>query len=207
MVPTGLPFSAMTKGGRSWSMTPGFSIRKDSIAAEALGRMLRRYLVPDYLDSVIVLAFVVGVFTASNLLAHEAGLLAVTVMGMRLANMKGVPLEDILSFKETLTILLISVLFIVLAARLDVAQLAEVGKGVVLVFMAIQFVAQPLKVWASTWGSGLRWQEKALIAWIGPRGIVAAAVSAASAAVSAPRITVPDTVRATASMSDSSGAS
>lgn len=148
------------------------------IAAEALGRMLRRYLVPDYLDSVIVLAFVVGVFTASNLLAHEAGLLAVTVMGMRLANMKGVPLEDILSFKETLTILLISVLFIVLAARLDVAQLAEVGKGVVLVFMAIQFVAQPLKVWASTWGSGLRWQEKALIAWIGPRGIVAAAVSA-----------------------------
>lgn len=147
------------------------------IAAEALGRMLRRYLVPDYLDNVIVLAFVVGVFTAANMLAHEAGLLAVTVMGMRLANMKGVPLENILSFKETLTLLLISVLFIVLAARLDVGRLTEVGKGVVLVFMAIQFVAQPLKVWASTWGSGLRWQEKVLIAWIGPRGIVAAAVS------------------------------
>ncbi|MDD2407313.1 MAG: sodium:proton antiporter [Tepidiphilus sp.] len=147
-------------------------------AAELLGRMLRHYLVPDYLDNVIVLAFVVGVFTAANMLAHEAGLLAVTVMGMRLANMKGVPLENILSFKETLTILLISVLFIVLAARLDVERLAEVGKGVVLVFLAIQFVAQPLKVWASTTGSGLRWQEKAMIAWIGPRGIVAAAVSA-----------------------------
>lgn len=147
-------------------------------AAEVLGRLLRRYLVPDYLINVTVLAFVVGVFAASNGLAHESGLLAVTVMGIRLANMKGVPLEDILSFKETLTLLLISVLFIVLAARLDVGQFTEVGRGVVLVFLAIQFVAQPLKVWVSTWGSGMDWREKAMIAWIGPRGIVAAAVSA-----------------------------
>lgn len=139
--------------------------------------MLRRHLLPEYLINAVVLALVVTVFTISNVLAHESGLLAVTVMGIRLANMRGVPLDNVLDFKETLTILFISVLFIVLAARIDFATMGAVGFGALLVLAAIQFVAQPLKVWVSAIGSPLRWQEKLLIAWIGPRGIVAAAIS------------------------------
>lgn len=142
-----------------------------------LGVMLRRHWLPDFLINVVVLAFVLTVFTTSNLLAHESGLLAVTVMGIWMANMKNVPLEDVLHFKETLTILFISGLFILLAARIDFATLAQVGFGSLLVFLAIQFVAQPLKVWLSGIGTGMSWQEKLMIAWIGPRGIVAAAVS------------------------------
>lgn len=147
------------------------------VGGQFLGQLLRRHLLPEYLINAVVLALVVTVFTLSNVLAHESGLLAVTVMGIRLANMRGVPLDNVLDFKETLTILFISVLFIVLAARIDFATMGAVGFGALLVLAAIQFVAQPLKVWLSAIGSPLRWQEKLLIAWIGPRGIVAAAIS------------------------------
>jgi len=142
-----------------------------------LGQLLARHALPDYLINVTVLAAVLAVFTTSNVLAEESGLLAVTVMGIWLANMRGVPLEDILHFKETLSILFISGLFILLAARIDPATLSQVGLGAALVLAAILFVAQPLKVWLSTIGSDLNWREKLMIAWIGPRGIVAAAVS------------------------------
>lgn len=142
-----------------------------------LGQVLSRHVLPDYLINVTVLAAVLAVFTTSNVLAEESGLLAVTVMGIWLANMRGVPLEDILHFKETLSILFISGLFILLAARIDPATLSQVGLGAILVLAAIVFVAQPLKVWLSAIGSDLSWREKTMIAWIGPRGIVAAAVS------------------------------
>jgi len=141
------------------------------------GMVLRRHWLPDYLINVSVLAAVLAVFTASNVLAEESGLLAVTVMGILMANMRGVPLDDVLHFKETLSLLFISGLFILLAARIEPYTLTQVGFGSVLVLLAIQLVAQPLKVWLSAIGSGMSWREKVMIAWIGPRGIVAAAVS------------------------------
>lgn len=142
-----------------------------------LGIVLRRHWLPEYLINVVVLACVLAVFTLSNLLADESGLLAVTVMGILLANMRGVPLADVLHFKESLTILFISGLFILLAARIHPAMFSAIGLGAVFVLLAIQFVAQPLKVWVSAIGSDLNWREKLMIAWIGPRGIVAAAIS------------------------------
>jgi len=142
-----------------------------------LGVVLRRHALPEFLINVVVLASVLAVFTASNLLADESGLLAVTVMGILLANMRGVPLADVLHFKESLTLLFISGLFILLAARIHPAMFSAIGFGAILVLLAIQFVAQPLKVWLSAIGSGLSWREKLMIAWIGPRGIVAAAIS------------------------------
>lgn len=148
-----------------------------AVGGYLLGVVLRRHWLPDFLINVVVLAAVLSVFTASNLLAHESGLLAVTVMGIWMANMKNVPLDDVLHFKETLTILFITGLFILLAARIDFATLAQVGFGSLLVFLAIQFIAQPLKVWLAGIGTDLSWREKLMIAWIGPRGIVAAAIS------------------------------
>lgn len=142
-----------------------------------LGVVLRRHWLPEFLINVVVLASVLAVFTTSNLLADESGLLAVTVMGILLGNMRGVPLADVLHFKESLTILFISGLFILLAARIHPAMFSAIGFGAILVLLAIQFIAQPLKVWLSAIGSGLNWREKLMIAWIGPRGIVAAAIS------------------------------
>ncbi len=144
----------------------------------ALGEALRRDWLPAYLYNIATLAAVFAAFAVSNELAEESGLLAVTVMGIYLGNRKGVPIEEILAFKESLSLLLITVLFILLAARLDFSKLAELGGLVVGVFLAVQFIARPLKVAYCTWGSNLGMGERALLAWIAPRGIVAAAVSA-----------------------------
>ncbi|MBD3815931.1 MAG: cation:proton antiporter, partial [Halothiobacillus sp.] len=94
-----------------------------------LGLILRRHLLPEYLVNVVVLATVLAVFTASNLMADESGLIAVTVMGILLANMRAVPLAEILHFKESLTILFISGLFILLAARIQPAMFSSIGFG------------------------------------------------------------------------------
>jgi NhaP-type Na+/H+ or K+/H+ antiporter len=143
-----------------------------------LGHILRRHWLPEYLHNLAALSFVVSLFALSNGIQEESGLLAVTVMGMWLANMKGVSVEDIIDFKENLSVVLISALFIILAARIDFAQFEILGWGALGVFLAMQFIARPLKVALATWGSTLSWRERALLAWIAPRGIVAAAIAA-----------------------------
>lgn len=143
-----------------------------------LGTLLRRGWVPDSLINLSVLALVFGAFALSNALEHESGLLAVTVMGIWLANRPGVPVRDILEFKETLSQILLSALFILLAARVAPSQLLDLGWPALAVLAAMLWVGRPLKVLFSTWGSGLNWRERSLLAWIAPRGIVAAAVSA-----------------------------
>ncbi|TDR23688.1 sodium/proton antiporter (CPA1 family) [Marinicella litoralis] len=149
-----------------------------AVAGAFMGLVLRRHWLPEYLHNVFTLTLVFAVFAVSDLLAHESGLLAVTVMGMWLANSKNTPIEDILNFKESLTVLLISGLFIILAARLDLEQFLQIGWLSIVLFLVIQFVARPLKIFVSTWGSDLTLKEKVILSWIAPRGIVAAAVSA-----------------------------
>lgn len=147
-------------------------------AGHALGEALRRHWLPEYLYNVATLTLVFGAFAAANHLQAESGLIAVTAMGMWLGNMRGVPVEEILNFKESLSVLLISGLFIVLAARVEPAQVLALGWGAVAVLAAMQLLIRPLKVGLSTIGSKLDWRERLLIAWIAPRGIVAAAISA-----------------------------
>lgn len=149
-----------------------------AIGALTLAFLLRRQWLPEYLQSFGSLALVLLTFTLSNEIAHESGLLAVTVMGMILANLRGLAIDEILSFKEHLSTLLISALFILLAARLSwPLPPGALWSGLAILLVA-QFLARPLAVLASSLGGGLSWRERALVAWIAPRGIVAAAVSA-----------------------------
>ncbi|MBV4460142.1 sodium:proton antiporter [Pseudomonas sp. COR58] len=143
-----------------------------------LGTVIRRQWLPEYLHNLASLAAVLGIFIAANQVTHESGLLAVTLMGMWLANMKGVDVRHILHFKENLSVLLISGLFILLAARLDLDALIGLGPLVLILLLVIQLIARPLNVLLSTAGSSLSWRERTLLCWIAPRGIVAAAVSA-----------------------------
>lgn len=143
-----------------------------------LGLVLRRHLLPEFLHNVAALTLVFAAFAIANAVQEESGLLAVTVMGLWLANMPRVNVTNILDFKESLSVLLISGLFIILAARIDPAQFQALGWAGLGVFLAIQFVARPAKVAVATWGSSLPWRERTLLAWIAPRGIVAAAVAA-----------------------------
>jgi NhaP-type Na+/H+ or K+/H+ antiporter len=147
-------------------------------AGYLFGVVLRRHWLPTYLHNLATLTLVIAVFVFSNHLHEESGLLSVTVMGIWLANMKWVDVEEILHFKESLSMILISILFIVLAARITFAELFELGVGALLVLGVIQFLARPLTVMVSTAGTGMSWSERHLLAWIAPRGIVAAAVSA-----------------------------
>lgn len=143
-----------------------------------LGFILKRRWVPEYLENMATLSMVFVSFSVANMLAHESGLLAVTLMGMWLANQKDIRISEILNFKEHLTVLLISGLFIILAARLTLDDLIALGWMPFALLAIMQFIARPLSVWVSAIGSTLSWQEKSLLSWIAPRGIVAAAVSA-----------------------------
>jgi len=142
------------------------------------GQVLRRHWLPEFLHNIAILALVWGLFALSNLLQHESGLVTVTVMGIWLANMPGVDMDEILDFKESLSIILISLLFILLAARIDLAILTDLGWPAVFVLLAIQFLARPLNIMVAALGSSLTWPERHMLAWIAPRGIVAAAIAA-----------------------------
>lgn len=142
-----------------------------------LGLGLRNYYLPDYLHNISTLLVVVALFAITDALVHESGLLAVTAMGVWLANMRDVHIDDILDFKESLSLLLISGLFILLASRLELDTLAAIALPALGVVLIVQFVARPLKILVSTWPGGLTWPERGLLAWIAPRGIVAAAIA------------------------------
>ncbi len=152
-----------------------------TVAAVTLGVLLRNLWIPEYLKNYAALAFVTTTFVVSNYFKHESGLIAVTLMGIILVNMPGVHIRSILNFKENLTTVLVSILFIILAARIDFSALYYLGFGALGVLIAMQFIARPLKVFACTYNSGFSLAERLMLAWVGPRGIVAAAVCAAFA--------------------------
>ncbi|WP_035239810.1 cation:proton antiporter [Desulfobacter vibrioformis] len=149
-----------------------------AVCGYGFGMAIRKHWIPEFMHNLFAFSLVLGAFVFSNHLQHESGLVTVTVMGIWLANMKDVSIGDILDFKEHISILLISVLFIMLAARLDIDELIALGWGMSFLFIAIQFLARPMNIMVSSIGSSLTWPERHMLAWIAPRGIVAAAISA-----------------------------
>ncbi len=148
------------------------------LGAEIIILLLKRHWIPDFLQNPVSLMIVVAVFTASNLLQTESGLLAVTLMGIILANQRWVNVKHIIEFKENLRVLLISGLFITLAARLTIRDLTYIINLTSLVFLGILILlVRPLAVFLSTLRAKLNWPDKIFLSWMAPRGIVAAAVS------------------------------
>ncbi|CAA6805490.1 MAG: Na(+):H(+) antiporter [uncultured Thiotrichaceae bacterium] len=142
-----------------------------------LAKAFKRGMVPEYLKSPLILATVLLVYTLTNRVQGEAGLLATTILGITLANQKLDTLHELKRFKEYVTILLVSSTFIVLTADIDPAILLKLGwEGWTLIALLI-FVIRPLSIYFSTIATGIKWQERLLLAWIAPRGIVAAAVA------------------------------
>jgi hypothetical protein len=139
---------------------------------------IKRNYIPHYLLNVVSLSTVLLVFVESDIFAHESGLLAVVVMGMVLGNMDLPNKKELLYFKESLSILLISILFILLAANINIADLQLILTWQTLVLFAIiVFIIRPVGVFLSTRGSNLKFNEKLFIGWVGPRGIVAAGIA------------------------------
>lgn len=142
------------------------------------GMAIRHRVIPDFLRNYAGLAALLTVFAAAEAIRGESGLLAVTVMGVWLANMRDVELDDVLNFKESLTLVLVAALFIVLAARLNITALQQLGWGAVVLLLLLQFVVGPMRAFVSSIGSPLNTREMLFLGWVFPRGIVAAAISA-----------------------------
>ncbi len=146
--------------------------------AHALNFTMNKKWIPHYLLNVVSLASVLGVFILSDTFAHESGLLAVVMMGMVLGNSQSKYLKDLLYFKETLSILLISILFILLSANINFKDLMLIYNWeTIILFTLVVFVIRPVAVLLSTYKSTLSLKEKLFISWVGPRGIVAAGIA------------------------------
>ncbi|VXB48056.1 cation:proton antiporter [Maribacter litoralis] len=146
--------------------------------AHALTFLIKKTFIPHYLLNVVSLSVVLGVFVMSDVFAHESGLLAVVVMGMVMGNTNLPNIKELLYFKESLSILLISILFILLAANINIADLELIFTWkTIALFLAIVLVIRPLGVFLSSIGSNLKFNEKLFISWVGPRGIVAAGIA------------------------------
>ena len=148
------------------------------VIAKLMVYLLERYWIPDFLQNAVIFMVVIASFTASNLMQKESGLFTVTVMGIIMANQKRVSVKHILEFKENLGILLLSSLFIILAARVNLEDLSVLGWNSVLFLAALMLIVRPASVFLSTIASGLSWREKLFLVGMAPRGIVAAAVTA-----------------------------
>ena len=146
--------------------------------AHALAFAINKKLIPHYLLNVVSLSTVLLVFVQSEIFAHESGLLAVVVMGMVLGNSKLKNIKELLYFKESLSVLLISILFILLSANINIddLMLLYTWKTAAL-FTLVVFLIRPIAVLLSTTKSKLKLNEKLFISWVGPRGIVAAGIA------------------------------
>ena len=152
-------------------------------AAAAIAWSFPRGMVPEYLKVPVLLTTVISVFVLSNLIEHEAGLLAVTVMGVALANMNVSSLRSIHPFKENIAVLLVSGIFILLSASLEWSAIATMdprtdeGLRFFAFLLALLFVVRPVTILTSLLGSSIPWNERLFLAWIAPRGIVLVAIS------------------------------
>ncbi len=143
-----------------------------------IGWMFEIGYIPEFLKSPVVFAVVIFCFTLPDEMVHGTGLLSVTAMGMTLANIGISSLNDFRHFKENVSILLISAIFIMLAASLKMEIIMQIFSLNILSYVLLMmFLVRPLSIFLSTIGTGLSLQEKTLVGWIAPRGIVALTVS------------------------------
>jgi len=155
-----------------------FAIILGWVCGRGIGWMFEHGHVPEFLKSPLVFVVVILCFTAADEIVHETGLLSVTAMGITLANMGISSISDMRHFKENVSVLLISAIFIMLTASLEVETLLQIFRPNIIGYVILMmFAVRPLSIFLSTIGTNLTLNEKTLIGWIAPRGIVALTVS------------------------------
>ena len=148
------------------------------VSGGLLGLLLRwRKVVPDGLENILALGVAVSTYQVANALVEESGIAAAIMAGMVAGNVRSQVLEELKEFKEQLTVMFIATLFVLLAADVRIADVRDLGWRGVLTVAALMFLVRPLQVWIATRGTDLSRREKHFLAWLAPRGIVAAAVA------------------------------
>ncbi|MBW2394035.1 MAG: sodium:proton antiporter [Deltaproteobacteria bacterium] len=137
--------------------------------------------VPEGLENLVALGGALVAFEVCEALLSESGILAVTVAGVVVGNMERRIARELGEFQEHLTVGLIGLLFVLLAADVRMADVLGLGMPGLLTVAALTLVVRPLNVWLCTLGSDLSWRERAFLGWVGPRGVVAAAIASLAA--------------------------
>jgi NhaP-type Na+/H+ or K+/H+ antiporter len=136
-----------------------------------------RRVIPAGMEKVFTLTLAWATFQASNAVSPDSGILAVIVAGIMATNVAQETTRGVREFKEQLTVMMVGMLFVLLAAQVRVADVTALGWRGLAVVAALMFIVRPLCVLSCTVSSGLSWREKAFLSWIAPRGIVAASVA------------------------------
>lgn len=165
--------------GAAWHLALGVVTASAAgfLAGHALVIGFRGGWVPEYMKAPVLIAVVLSVYASTDTLLHESGLLAVTVMGVVMANARLPALEELQRFKEHVTVLLVSGVFVLLAAALEPEMLMLLNWRAAVFVLAVMVIARPLAVMTVLLGTSLPWRERAFIGWMAPRGVVAVAVS------------------------------
>lgn len=146
-------------------------------AGYGLSFAFKRGHVPEFMKVPVLFTLLLATFAISDTVLHESGLLAVTIMGIWIANANLPSYEELRRFKEHATVLLVSGVFILLAASMDFAALGQLTWRAFIFVLLVVIVARPITVFVALIGSGLPWREQALVAFTGPRGVVLVAVA------------------------------
>ena len=162
-----------------WDMTRGLTIATalGFAAGWALAESFRRAQVPEYMKVSVLVSVLLAVFAIADYVLHESGLLTVTIMGIYIAN-AGLPsYTEIRRFKEHATVLLVSGVFILLAASMKIDTLAMLDWRAGLFIAVIVLLVRPATVLIALAFSNVPWPDRLLVAMTGPRGVVLVAVA------------------------------
>ncbi len=139
--------------------------------------LLRGKVIPEQQVNTLVFATALFLFGISESVVHEAGILTVVIAGLVIGWTSPPQLKHIKKFKSELTEISIALVFILLAANLELHQFSRFGWKVVLVICGVLFIIRPLSIMLCTKGSQLRFNEKLFLSWIAPRGVVAGSMA------------------------------
>lgn len=168
-------------GGSLWDILGQFALAIVAGVGFGMGiawlfsRVLLRGWIPEYLKQPITFALVLSAYVLANLVQPQAGLLAVTLMGITLGNLGLAVVEDMRRVKEYVSTLMLAIIFILLSANLDPQELLSLDWEIWLIVPVMLFVIRPLIILLIMPGSTLNWRERLVAAWAAPRGVVAAA--------------------------------
>jgi NhaP-type Na+/H+ or K+/H+ antiporter len=169
---------SVAAGALGLVMRLGFGATAGALTGLALAWLLRiKRLVPEGFENILALATVLLLFEGSEAVVRHSGILAVTSAGIVVGNLRTLADRDLREFKDQLSIMLIGLLFVMLAADVRYEQVLALGWPGLMVVAALVVVVRPACVFVATWGSDLSSRERAFIALVAPRGIVAAAVA------------------------------
>ena len=146
-------------------------------AAVAMTYVLRKQWVREDLWNPVVLASVLLAATLASRLSGEAGLMTAVTEGVVMANTGLREMRRLRQFNEEMTVVLLSFIFVLLAADLPLSKVWALGWGALGVVAILVWVARPLSIFICTAGTEMTTRERLFLSWVCPRGIVAVSVA------------------------------